>query len=220
MELMEEREPHPSDAETPRKRPWESGGSRRGCCSPCGCRAAGEGGFSPPGTPTAAEGEAARAVPRRKVIPNPGGDFAVLSLGLAFGGEFHQQRGSKINKKACACQCWRGCAGAWQSGTVNYSSALLPACPLRGRRWQLAGGARRGGSVVPGAGGSVPRRGEAAPVPLSLPSARACAGAHACSHVCVRTPVWEAVGVFFWGGGRLKVGVSEELLRHFGSRRS
>lgn len=66
---------------------------------PC-CR-----GGSPPGTPAATEQEAAHAVPWQSVIPNPGGDFTVLSLGLAFGVEFYQQQLSKINKKACACQC-------------------------------------------------------------------------------------------------------------------
>lgn len=74
---------------------------------PC-CRGGGGGnvgGDSPPGTPAAAEGEAAHPVPWQSVIPNPGGDFTVLSLGLAFGVEFYQQQLSKINKKACACQC-------------------------------------------------------------------------------------------------------------------
>lgn len=107
---MEKREPHPSNVKTTRKRPRESDGSSRGCRNPCGCPAAGGGGGnvggdSPPGTPAAAEGEAAHPVPWQSVIPNPGGDFTVLSLGLAFGVEFYQQQLSKINKKACACQC-------------------------------------------------------------------------------------------------------------------
>lgn len=100
---MEKRALHPSNTETTRKRPSESSGSSHGCYSPCGCPATGGG--SPPGTLAAAEGEAAHAVPWQSVIPNPGGDFTVLSLGLAFGVEFYQQQLSKINKKACACQC-------------------------------------------------------------------------------------------------------------------
>lgn len=38
---MEKGELHPSDVETSQKRPWESSRSSRGCCSPCGCPAAG-----------------------------------------------------------------------------------------------------------------------------------------------------------------------------------
>lgn len=41
MELMEKREPHASNMETSRKRPWESGGSSPSCCSPCGFPVAG-----------------------------------------------------------------------------------------------------------------------------------------------------------------------------------
>lgn len=67
-----------------------------------------EGGARPQGPLQPRRGEAAHAVPWQSVIPNPGGDFSVLSLGLAFGVEFYQQQLSKINKKACACQCSRG----------------------------------------------------------------------------------------------------------------
>lgn len=118
------------------------------------------------GPPWPWRGEAAHAVPWQSVIPNPGGDFTALSLGRAFGVEFYQQQLSKINKKACACQCERGSAADWQSGTINYRSALLPACQLRERWWQRAGdtrgrggdvGAMRGENVVLGAGGVVPR---------------------------------------------------------------
>lgn len=61
------------------------------------------GGSMPPGTPQLLGGQA-HAVPWQSVIPNPGGDFAVPSPGLAFGAEFYQQQLSKINKRACACQ--------------------------------------------------------------------------------------------------------------------
>lgn len=61
------------------------------------------GGSLPPGTPQLLGGQA-HAVPWQSVIPNPGGDFAVPSPGLAFGAEFYQQQLSKINKRACACQ--------------------------------------------------------------------------------------------------------------------
>lgn len=44
LELMEKREPHASDMETSQKRPWESGRSSHGFCSPCGFPVAGGGG--------------------------------------------------------------------------------------------------------------------------------------------------------------------------------
>lgn len=76
---------------------WESRGSSHSLCgawlgAPC-----------PRGPPSCWGGQA-HAVPWQSVIPNPGGDFAVPSPGLAFGAEFYQQQLSKINKRACACQ--------------------------------------------------------------------------------------------------------------------
>lgn len=121
-------------------------------------------------------GEAAQ-----KQIPNPGGDFSVLSPGLAFGVEFYQQQLSKINKEGCACQCSRGRARDWQSRTINYSPAPLPACRLRERPWQHAGepeGERRPG-IMEGRGKPAPGHwgngGRAAGVSLSLLGVRVCA---------------------------------------------
>lgn len=124
-------------------------------------------------------------------IPNPGGDFSALSPGLAFFGvEFYQQQLSKINKGPRSCQCWRGRAGDWQSGPINYSSAPLPACRLQERPWQHAGepqGEGRRGivegreNVALDAGGIVPELVEAAGMWLCL--CWVCVCAHACASV-------------------------------------
>lgn len=144
------------------------------------------GGFASRDPPPTVQGRGGGSTRRSlaEQIPNPGGDFSVLSPGLAFGVEFYQQQLSKINKEACACQCSRGRARDWQSGTINYSSAPLPACRLQERPWQHAGEpgreGRRGivegrGNVVLDTGGVVPERVEAAWTSMSLLGVQACA---------------------------------------------
>lgn len=197
--------------ETPWKRPWE----RRDCCSPCS-----RGEALPPGTPPSRAGSGGGGSTRRSLaeqIPNPGGDFSVLSPGLAFGVEFYQQQLSKINKGACACQCSRGRARDWQSGTINYSSAPLPACRLQERPWQRAGEpegeGRRGtvegrGNVVLDIGGIVPERVEAARMSLSLLGVRVCTRVCkrvTCRNPCFRDGGWDCSGVFPRNGANLLV---------------
>lgn len=106
---------------------------------------------------------------------------------LLFGVEFYQQQLSKINKEACACQCSRGRARDWQSGTINYSSAPLPACRLQEGPWQHAGEpegqGRRG--IMEGRGNVLLDAEGIAPEPVEAAGRSLCPlGVCVCTRVC------------------------------------